>query len=92
MGGRQTKLFEYLTAQEQLSDLYEKGWKDEKIGIWINKRLLKSLPERKGDSPFLAPATNSIYRWRKGKAKPTSLYVELIGTLYEEVCSEDKTD
>ena len=73
--------------QEQLEELSGAGWQDERIATWIGDQLRECL----GFETARGPSSQSVYRWRKGKSKPTSgISRELINKLHSTEHSNEK--
>jgi|2_EtaG_2_1085320.scaffolds.fasta_scaffold153183_2 hypothetical protein len=72
--------------QEKLQDLYSVGWRDERVATWIGDQSREFC----GSETVMGPSSQSVYRWRKGKSKPTSdISRELINKLHSTECSNE---
>ena len=61
-----------MSHQLRLQILRLNGWSDERLSVEIGKLL-----------GVEGPSTQSIYRWRTGKTRPTRVYQEVLERLFE---------
>jgi len=79
-----------MTTRTKLEELRERGWRDERVAAWIGDMCRKL----SGSPGIFGPSSQTIYRWRRGKAAPSNgFYSTLIDKLHAMECenADDQT-